>query len=130
MRGAALGARGPIWPGGPAPARRRQGTRPRRRHFGEALARAAKSCLVYMHPTLEPAMSVQTAIRLPEDLHQRFVALSRKTGRTAAFYMREALQRHIADLEDAFRADELIERNERGEEQILSSEEMWRGLDA
>ena len=75
-------------------------------------------------------MSVQTAIRLPDDLHERFVALSRKTGRTAAFYMREALQRHIEDLEDAFKADEILERIERGDEPVLTSDEMWRDLDA
>lgn len=74
-------------------------------------------------------MSVQTAIRLPDELHQRFVELSRKTGRTTAFYMREALQRHIEDLEDTYKADEIIERIERGDEEILTSEEMWRGLD-
>lgn len=74
-------------------------------------------------------MSVQTAIRLPEELHQRFVALSQRTGRPAAFYMRDALQRHIEDLEDAYRADEIIARIERGEEEVLNSDEMWRGLD-
>ena len=40
------------------------------------------------------------ALRLPPDLEKRLAALARKTGRTKSFYAREAILRHIEDLED------------------------------
>ena len=123
MRGPPWARGGPSGPVGQPPRAAARAQGPGGGILAKRCRKPRSPAMVYMHPALEPAISVQTAMRLPEHLHQRFVALSRKTGRTAAFYMREALQRHIADLEDAFRADELIERIERGEE-------MWRGMDA
>jgi RHH-type transcriptional regulator, rel operon repressor / antitoxin RelB len=40
------------------------------------------------------------ALRLPAKLEKRLDALARKTGRTKSFYAREAILRHIEDLED------------------------------
>jgi RHH-type rel operon transcriptional repressor/antitoxin RelB len=40
------------------------------------------------------------AIRLPPDLDERLAALAKKTGRTKSFYAREAILRHLEDLED------------------------------
>ena len=40
------------------------------------------------------------ALRLPTDIEQRLAALAKKTGRTKSFYAREAILRHIEDLED------------------------------
>ena len=40
------------------------------------------------------------ALRLSPDVEKRLDALAKKTGRTKSFYAREAILRHIEDLED------------------------------
>ena len=40
------------------------------------------------------------ALRLPPKIEKRLDALAKKTGRTKSFYAREAILRHIEDLED------------------------------
>jgi len=54
------------------------------------------------------------ALRLPKDIEDRLEALAKKTGRTKSFYAREAILKHLEDLEDAYLADEAI-RNDSGE---------------
>jgi RHH-type transcriptional regulator, rel operon repressor / antitoxin RelB len=44
--------------------------------------------------------SVMLALRLPDDIEKRLDALARKTGRSKSFYAREAILRHIEDIED------------------------------
>jgi len=50
------------------------------------------------------------ALRLPDDIEKRLEALARKTGRTKSFYAREAIMRHLEDLEDAHLASERLKR--------------------
>jgi RHH-type transcriptional regulator, rel operon repressor / antitoxin RelB len=40
------------------------------------------------------------ALRLPPDLEKRLEALATRTGRSKSFYAREAILRHLEDLED------------------------------
>ena len=40
------------------------------------------------------------ALRLPPDIEQRLDALAKKTGRSKSCYAREAILRHIEDIED------------------------------
>ena len=40
------------------------------------------------------------ALRLPPEIEKRLDALAKKTGRTKSFYAREAIMRHLEDLED------------------------------
>jgi RHH-type rel operon transcriptional repressor/antitoxin RelB len=40
------------------------------------------------------------ALRLPSTIEKRLDRLAKKTGRTKSFYAREAIVRHIEDLED------------------------------
>jgi RHH-type rel operon transcriptional repressor/antitoxin RelB len=40
------------------------------------------------------------ALRLPPEIEKRLDALARRTGRTKSFYAREAILRHLEDLED------------------------------
>lgn len=40
------------------------------------------------------------ALRLPPTIEKRLDNLAKKTGRTKSFYAREAIVRHIEDLED------------------------------
>jgi RHH-type rel operon transcriptional repressor/antitoxin RelB len=50
------------------------------------------------------------ALRLPDDIEKTLEALARKTGRTKSFYAREAIVRHLEDLEDAHLASERLKR--------------------
>ncbi len=74
-------------------------------------------------------MSKQTAVRLPDDLSNRLVNLSKQTGRPVAYYMREAIATHMDDLEDVYAAEHALERLRKGEDQVISSEAFWNGLD-
>jgi RHH-type transcriptional regulator, rel operon repressor / antitoxin RelB len=40
------------------------------------------------------------ALRLPVQIEKRLDALAKKTGRSKSFYAREAILRHLEDLED------------------------------
>jgi RHH-type rel operon transcriptional repressor/antitoxin RelB len=51
------------------------------------------------------------ALRLPPEIEKRLEALARKTGRTKSFYAREAILRHLGDLEDAHLAMERLRQN-------------------
>ncbi|CVI56192.1 MULTISPECIES: type II toxin-antitoxin system RelB family antitoxin [Agrobacterium] len=74
-------------------------------------------------------MSKQTAIRLPDETYERLKALSERTGRTSAYYIREAIEKHIEDMEDLHLAEEATRRIQRGESKVVSAEEFWRDLD-
>lgn len=45
------------------------------------------------------------AVRLPEDIEQRIEALAQQTGRTKSFYVREAIQEYLDDMEDYYLAE-------------------------
>ena len=47
----------------------------------------------------------QTAVRLPDATYDRLQALAARSGRTATFYIREAIERHLEDLEDLHAAE-------------------------
>jgi RHH-type rel operon transcriptional repressor/antitoxin RelB len=74
-------------------------------------------------------MSKQTAVRLPDEIFDRLQALASRTGRTATFYIREAIEEHLDDLEDLYLAEQAVERLNRGQSRIVDAEEFWRGLD-
>ena len=74
-------------------------------------------------------MGKQTAIRLPDDTYERLKALSERTGRTSAYYIREAIEKHIEDMEDSYLAEEATRQIQRGESKIISAEAMWRDLE-
>ena len=73
-------------------------------------------------------MSKQTAIRIPDETYQRLQALAARTGRTSTYYIREAIEAHLDDLEDVYRADLALERRQRGESRTYSLEEAGRAL--
>jgi RHH-type rel operon transcriptional repressor/antitoxin RelB len=50
------------------------------------------------------------ALRLPPALEKRLDRLAKKTGRTKSFYAREAILRHIEDLEDYHIAQRRLRR--------------------
>lgn len=69
-------------------------------------------------------MAKQTAIRLPDETYERLQALAARTGRTATYYIREAIEQHIEDLEDIYLAEQELERVRRGESRIYSLKEV------
>ena len=50
------------------------------------------------------------ALRLPITIEKRLAALAKKTGRTKSFYAREAILRHIEDIEDYHLAQRRLRR--------------------
>lgn len=73
-------------------------------------------------------MSKQTAVRISDETYARLQALATQTGRTATYYIREAIDEHLDDLEDVYLAEKTLERIRRGEEAVINAEEFWRGL--
>ena len=71
-----------------------------------------------------------TSVRLSAETEKRLEVLAAKTGRSKAYYLREMIERGLEDMEDYYLAAEVMERIKRGEEDVMSSEEFWRGLDA
>jgi RHH-type transcriptional regulator, rel operon repressor / antitoxin RelB len=71
-------------------------------------------------------MNKQTAVRLPEETYNRLQLLAKKTGRTATYYIREAIEEHLDDLEDIYLAKNALEKLKAGEDEVLSGEEFWK----
>lgn len=70
-----------------------------------------------------------TTVRLSNETEQRLNALAARTGRSKAYYLREIIEQGLEDVEDYYLAAEVMERIRRGEEDVLTSEEAWCGLD-
>ena len=71
-------------------------------------------------------MSVQTAVRIPDETYARLKDLAEKTGRTATYYIKEAIEEH---LEDIYLAEQTLDRVKRGEDVIISAEEFWSEME-
>jgi len=50
------------------------------------------------------------AVRLPSDIEQRIADLASRTGRTKTFYVREAIESHLDELEDKYLALDRLEK--------------------
>jgi len=74
-------------------------------------------------------MTRQIAVRLPDETDSRLAALAARTGRTKTFYVREAIEAHLEDLEDYYLATEVSERIGRGEESTVSLDELMARYD-
>ena len=80
-----------------------------------------KGLMSYMYDML--------TVRLPKEIEERLTALAKATGRSKSYYAREAIQDKLEDLEDAYLGAAVLERIRKGEERVLSSADMWHGLD-
>jgi len=60
------------------------------------------------------------AIRLPQSLEKRLEKLAQRSGRTKTYYAREAILRHVEDLEDAYEAERILHRVRSGRERTYS----------
>ncbi len=64
------------------------------------------------------------AIRLPEDLENRLEALAKRTGRTKTFYARQAIERHLEELEDIYDAEQRLIDLRVGSSRTVSLDEL------
>lgn len=46
------------------------------------------------------------SIRLPQEMEDRLENLAEKTGRSKSFYIRQALEEHLEEMEDIYLAEE------------------------
>ena len=69
-----------------------------------------------------------TSIRLAPETERRLDFLAVRTGRTKAFYLRELIERGLADLEDYYLAADVLERIRKGSEKVYSTAEVRDAL--
>lgn len=65
------------------------------------------------------------AVRLPVEIERRLARLAEKTDRTKTFYVREAILRHLDELEDIYLAQRRLKRPGKR----WTQEELERGAD-
>jgi len=66
------------------------------------------------------------AIRLPEKIEKRLARLAKRTGRTKTYYAREAILKHLEDLEDIYLAEKRMEEIESCRVKTVPLEEVMR----
>ncbi len=69
-----------------------------------------------------------TSFILEPEIEQRLDALTARTGRTKAFYLREIIQQGLDDIEDYYLASATLERVRKGEEKLYTAEEVRKDL--
>jgi RHH-type rel operon transcriptional repressor/antitoxin RelB len=69
------------------------------------------------------------AIRLPSEIEARLDALAKHTGRTKSFYVREALLKHLADLEDVYLAEKRLIKFRAGRTRAIPLEKVMKRHD-
>ena len=70
-----------------------------------------------------------TSIRLPNPLEERLNRLAKETGRTKSFYIREALEKSIEDMEDIYLSQQTLERVRAGKERTYTLKEVEKILE-
>lgn len=73
-------------------------------------------------------MSRMINFRADDELDARLTKLAKLTGRTKTFYVREALEQQMDDLEDIFLADQVMGRVRSGQERTVSIDDVERDL--
>jgi RHH-type rel operon transcriptional repressor/antitoxin RelB len=73
-------------------------------------------------------MAHPLSIRLDDDLAARLERLARTTGRSKSFYVKQAIEDHIEDLEDLYIAQKVLERIADGRERLIPLEDLEREL--
>jgi RHH-type transcriptional regulator, rel operon repressor / antitoxin RelB len=68
------------------------------------------------------------SLRLPEEVAERLQRLSDRTGRSKTFYMVEAIEEHLADLEDVYLAEQRLIDIRAGRSKTYALEEVERDL--
>ncbi|HTP49485.1 MAG TPA: DUF6290 family protein [Anaeromyxobacteraceae bacterium] len=68
------------------------------------------------------------ALRLPPEIEQRLEALSKATGRSKSFYVREAILDRLEDMEDAYLGAAVLERVRAGKEKVFTMAQVRKDL--
>jgi len=71
---------------------------------------------------------VATSIRLAPEFEQRLNHLAHRTGRSKAYYLREIIEKGLAEMEDYYLAADVLERVRKGEEKVHSSAAVRKDL--
>lgn len=69
------------------------------------------------------------SVNLPPELEARLLALAGRSGQPTDVQLQQVIDQGLGDLEDYYSAKDVLAKIESGEEEVLSSEEFWRGLD-
>ncbi|MFC0308800.1 DUF6290 family protein [Gallibacterium trehalosifermentans] len=67
-------------------------------------------------------------VRLPDELQQRLDHLAMETGRAKSFYVKQALEIYLEDLEDLLLANATLERVRSGKEKTYSLKDIENEL--
>jgi RHH-type rel operon transcriptional repressor/antitoxin RelB len=85
--------------------------------------------MVYKYTNLKGVKIMkQMAVRLPDEIYDRLKSLADKTGRSATYYLREALQEYMDDLEDIYLAEKRLEDIRAGKSRTYTLEEVEQEL--
>ena len=68
------------------------------------------------------------SIRLDDELESRLDRLARLTGRSKSFYVKQAIENQIEDLEDLYLAQRVSQRIAEGRERLIPLEDLEREL--
>jgi len=71
----------------------------------------------------------EAAVSIPDATYDRLQALAARTGRTATFYIQQAIEEHLEDLEDAYDAEQAVIEHRNSGERTLSLDELERYRD-
>jgi len=77
---------------------------------------------------VEVPMAQPLSIRIDPELDARLEKLAKRTGRTKSFYIKQAIEDHLEDLEDLYLAQRVVGRIESGKERVVSLKELEREL--
>ena len=69
------------------------------------------------------------AVRLDKSTEERLANLAQKTGRPKSYYVREALNSYLEDLEDIYLAEKALEDLRAGRSRTYTLKEVERDLD-
>ena len=71
------------------------------------------------------------SLRLPDDVSRRLQRLAERTGRSKTFYMLEAIQEHLDDLEDLYIAEQRLVDLRAGKSETVPLDEVMKryGMD-
>ena len=73
-------------------------------------------------------MAHPLSIRLDDELESRLDRLARLTGRSKSFYVKQAIEDQIEDLEDLYLAQRVSQRIAEGRERLIPLEDLEREL--
>ncbi len=68
------------------------------------------------------------AVRLPSEIEARLASLAKATGRTKTFYVREAIIKHLEDMEDLYLAEQQLIEIRAGRSKTYTLDEVEREL--